>query len=169
MIAEWPAEQIHTLPAQERERLRHMIAEASEPIAQFWPMKNFVHHNPIHGLEHLPFDKAVREAQQLLGGAGYLANEEYRELYKTGRITPDGVTRALQRVGPRGSRRSFSPFGIHSTNGFLGRTSRAQSLTRFTRSDHRGRRSRSSRNLSGTAPGTSLDLIPTCTQRSSCS
>ncbi|MGH8628168.1 MAG: putative inorganic carbon transporter subunit DabA, partial [Gammaproteobacteria bacterium] len=83
------------------EWLRHLIAEACEPIAQFWPMKNFVHHNPIHGLEHLPFDKAVREAKHLLGGNGYLSNKEYRQLYREGRITAEGVIRALQRVGPR--------------------------------------------------------------------
>lgn len=91
---------VQTSSVHDPEHLRHLIAEACEPIAQFWPMKRFVHHNPLHGLEHLTFDQAVKEARHLLGGNGYLPNSEYRQLYREGRITSEGVTRALQRVGP---------------------------------------------------------------------
>ena len=66
-------------------------------------MKRFVHHNPIHGLEHLPFDQAVRRRREhLLGGNGYLSNAEYRRL-PPGRPDRrgDSVTAALRRVGPR--------------------------------------------------------------------
>ncbi len=48
------------LTVDDREKVREHILEASEPIAPFWPMKTFIHHNPIHGLEHLPFDQAIR-------------------------------------------------------------------------------------------------------------
>ena len=92
---------IKTLSFEEREHLRHEIVEASEPIAQFWPMKTFIHHNPIHGLENLPFDQAIREAKHLLGGNGYLPNDEYRQFYREGRITEEGVQRAFERVGPK--------------------------------------------------------------------
>ena len=80
--------------------VRALIHEACEPVANFWPMKRFVHHNPIHGLEHLPFDQAVREARHLLGGHGYLSVGEYRQFHRTGRIAEVSVTRALRRVGP---------------------------------------------------------------------
>ncbi|MCH7688608.1 MAG: DUF2309 family protein, partial [Planctomycetes bacterium] len=63
-------------------------------------MKTFAYRNPLRGWEHLPFDKAIREAKHLLGGNGYLSNEDYRHLYREGRITDDAVKRALQRVGP---------------------------------------------------------------------
>jgi len=89
----------NALSAEDRARLRDEIAEAGEPVAQFWPMKAFVHHNPIHGLEHLPFDEAVRCGKRLLGGNGYLPNEEYRALYCEGRITDEAVRRAFERVG----------------------------------------------------------------------
>ena len=89
------------LSAEELQRLRQDIQEASEPIAPFWPMRTMVAQNPIHGLEHLPFDEAVRKGKHLLGGNGYLANEEYQQFYRDGRITQESLKRAFQRVGPR--------------------------------------------------------------------
>lgn len=80
--------------------LRHVIDEAAEPVSQFWPMKGFVSHNPIQGLEHLPFDEAFRQAKDLFGADGYLPVEEYRGLFQTGRITPESVDNAMKRVGP---------------------------------------------------------------------
>lgn len=85
----------------EREHLRHAIEKANEPIAPFWPMRTMVAQNPIHGLEYLPFDQAVRKGKHLLGGNGYLANEEYQQFYRDGRITPESLERAFKRVGPR--------------------------------------------------------------------
>ncbi|MEC7640619.1 MAG: tetratricopeptide repeat protein, partial [Nitrospinota bacterium] len=41
------------------------------------------------GFEHLPFDKAVREGKHLLGGNGYIPNDDYRQLYREGRICED--------------------------------------------------------------------------------
>jgi uncharacterized protein YbcC (UPF0753/DUF2309 family) len=85
----------------EMNALHHQIEEAVEPVSQFWPMKSFVHHNPIHGLEHLPFDEAIREAKQLFGAEGYLPNDEYRGFYEAGRIQDRSVDRALALVGPK--------------------------------------------------------------------
>ena len=91
---------LQTLSAEGRERLRQLIAESCQPIAPFWPMKSFAKRNPLQGLEHLPFDRAVREAKNLLGGKGYLSNGEYRQLFREGRMTEENVSRAFQRVGP---------------------------------------------------------------------
>lgn len=85
----------------ETSTLLHQIEEAAEPTSQFWPMKGFVHHNPIHGLEHLSFDEAIREAKHLFGAEGYLPNDEYRGLYRIGRIRKRSVDRALARVGTK--------------------------------------------------------------------
>jgi len=84
-----------------RDQIRHMVQEASEPIAPFWPMRTMIAQNPIHGLEYLPFDQAVRVGKDLLGGSGYLPNETYRQLYQAERMTLEGIHAALVRVGPR--------------------------------------------------------------------
>ena len=66
--------------------LREQIEEAVAPVSQFWPMKGFVSHNPLQGLEHLPFDEAFQQARQLFGAEGYLPLDEYRALHRAGRI-----------------------------------------------------------------------------------
>ncbi len=89
------------LSRQDRDQIRQIILNASEPIAPFWPMRNMVAQNPLHGLEYLPFDQAVRKGKDLFGGNGYLANEEYRQFYQSGRITKESFKHAFSRVGPR--------------------------------------------------------------------
>ncbi len=90
-----------SLSPEDRDQVRKIVLKASEPIAPFWPMRTMVAQNPIHGLEYLPFDQAVRKGKELLGGNGYLSNAEYRQFYQNGRITPEGFERAFSRVGPR--------------------------------------------------------------------
>jgi uncharacterized protein YbcC (UPF0753/DUF2309 family) len=63
-------------------------------------MKGFVSHNPIQGLENLPFDEAMGQAKHLFGAEGYLSVDEYRGLYRDGRITDRSVDHALARLGP---------------------------------------------------------------------
>ena len=101
MPSETTMKKFQPLTQEERSHLRQVINEASEPIAPFWPMRTMVAQNPIHGLEYLPFDQAVQQGKDLLGGNGYLPNDEYRQLYREGRIATEHIQRALARVGPR--------------------------------------------------------------------
>ena len=91
--------------------LRAVVRLAGELIAQYWPMRTFVHHNPLHSLEYLPFEETVRRGKQFLGGQGYLPSDLYRHYLRTGRIQlrhlddavaprtrPESVTIGLQRV-----------------------------------------------------------------------
>ena len=91
---------VKSLSQEARDQVRQTVLNASEPIAPFWPIRTMVAQNPIHGLEYLPFDEAVRKGKDLLGGNGYLANEEYRQFYRNGRITKESFKRAFSRVGP---------------------------------------------------------------------
>src|SRR5207245_3591701 len=79
-----------------RMQLRGLILLSSEIISQYWPMRTFVHHNPLHGLEDLHFEDAVRRGHQLLGGKGYLSNELFRGYVRSGRIRPHHIDAALK-------------------------------------------------------------------------
>jgi uncharacterized protein YbcC (UPF0753/DUF2309 family) len=102
------------LSAEEREELRNQVLDACTPVAQLWPLKTFAYRNPTRGFEHLSFDQAVREAKRLLGGNGYLSNQEYRQFYREGRITEKGVRRALAEVGPNAGTQSEVRVGARS-------------------------------------------------------
>ena len=80
----------------QRMQLRALILLSSEIIAQYWPMRTFIHHNPLHGLEALHFEEAAQRAQQLLGGKSYLPNELFRDYVRSGRILPHQIDAALK-------------------------------------------------------------------------
>jgi uncharacterized protein len=84
----------------EQQRLRLHVASASRILSPKGPIHAFVAQNPLQGLEHLPFDRAVREVHRLLGGRGYLSNEAFRGILATGRITRDDLLRALDSLVP---------------------------------------------------------------------
>jgi uncharacterized protein YbcC (UPF0753/DUF2309 family) len=63
-----------------------MVTMAGEVLPFFWPMRNFIHHNPLHGLEHLPFEQAIAEATRLFHARGYLRRADYQRLMAAGSI-----------------------------------------------------------------------------------
>ena len=80
----------------QRMEVRSLVKLASEPISHYWPMQTFIHHNPLHGLEHLPFGEAIHEGTRFLSGQGYLPNTEYRNYHQQGRITLDAIDEVLK-------------------------------------------------------------------------
>lgn len=81
---------------EEPQRLRSHLAQAGKILPPKGPIHAFVAQNPLQGLEHLPFDIAVREAQRLFGAQGYPSPEAFRRIYASGRITRDDLARALE-------------------------------------------------------------------------
>src|SRR6478672_2630340 len=79
-----------------RMELRGIVHLAGEVIAQYWPMRTFVHHNPLHSLEYLPFEETVRRGKQFMGGNGYLPSHQYRAYVKSGRIRLEDLDAALK-------------------------------------------------------------------------
>ena len=79
-----------------RMELRGIVHLAGEVIAQYWPMRTFVHHNPLHSLEYLPFEETVRRGKQFMGGNGYLPSHQYRAYLKSGRIRLEDLDAALK-------------------------------------------------------------------------
>ncbi|MBM3274112.1 MAG: DUF2309 family protein, partial [Candidatus Sericytochromatia bacterium] len=78
-----------------RMELRGVVRVAGEVIASYWPMRTFVHHNPLHGLEHLSFETAIQLGKTFLGGAGYLDGAVYRDYLRAGRIQEAHLATAL--------------------------------------------------------------------------
>lgn len=72
-----------------RAQIRAMVFVAGEPIPFFWPMRSFIHHNPLHGLEHKSFEEAIAEGHRLFHGAGFLPRTQYQHYYREGKI--DGI------------------------------------------------------------------------------
>lgn len=73
----------------QRLKIRSMVTMAGEVLPFFWPMRNFIHHNPLHGLEHLPFEQAVAEASRLFHARGWLRRSEYQRMLSEGDIDLD--------------------------------------------------------------------------------
>ncbi|MDQ3401724.1 MAG: DUF2309 domain-containing protein, partial [Chloroflexota bacterium] len=78
-----------------REHLAHEIAHVSHLLPSQGPIGTFIHHNTLHGLQHLPFHDALAEGQRLLGGRGYLPAETYRAHHASGRISDEDIDAAL--------------------------------------------------------------------------
>ncbi|MCH2200768.1 MAG: DUF2309 domain-containing protein, partial [Fuerstiella sp.] len=78
--------------------IRELVSQASGVIAHYWPMSMFVHHNPLHNIESMPFEEAVRLGRRFIGGTGYLPNEVYREYVRSGRIQTGHLDAAIQPI-----------------------------------------------------------------------
>ncbi|WP_167100663.1 DUF2309 domain-containing protein [Mycobacterium sp. DL592] len=86
--------------AERRAQLRSDITLAARVLPTHYPLETFIAVNPLAGLENLPFEQAVRRAGDLYGTRGTLAEDGFRDLYRTGRITDADLDRALERRYP---------------------------------------------------------------------
>ena len=75
-----------SIPLGRRLSIRSSIHVAAEPIPYFWPMRTFIHHNPLHGLEHLPFEEALKLGAELFHGRTFLQRPVYQEYLKQGKV-----------------------------------------------------------------------------------
>ncbi len=87
--------------------VRSLITVAAEVVPFFWPMRTFIHHNPLHELESLPFHEAVEEGRRIFGGRGFLSRETYAKFFKEGFIREkylrEGIRRFVKESGYSGS------------------------------------------------------------------
>ncbi|MFZ4631234.1 MAG: YbcC family protein [Bacteroidia bacterium] len=70
-----------------------LIEHALEHIRHYLPsqasLKDFIHHNTLHGFQDRSFHQACFEAAEVFGYSTYLSLEEYRALFASGRIRED--------------------------------------------------------------------------------
>jgi len=70
----------------QRVKIRTLINVAGERIPFFWPMRNFIHHNPLYGLEDLLFEEAVKLGKKLFRAQTLPAKSFYLKLLKEGEV-----------------------------------------------------------------------------------
>lgn len=85
----------YTLNLGTRLKIRSIIHVAAEPLPFFWPMRNFIHHNPLHGLENLPFEEAVEQGSRLFRARSSLPRIEYQRFLEQDKVDRDALQKAV--------------------------------------------------------------------------
>ena len=91
------SEQNARLSLGKRLNIRSTVLVAGEAIPFFWPMRTFIHHNPLYGLEQLPFHQALAEGKRLFHGSGYLDRAEYQRYLAAGRVDTERLAELVAR------------------------------------------------------------------------
>ncbi len=63
------------------------------------PIKDFIHHNTLHAVQHMPFHEGVALAAKMFGARSYLPLEDYQKRFEQGRIRSEAIDWALARSG----------------------------------------------------------------------
>ncbi|MGZ5009164.1 MAG: YbcC family protein [Methylobacter sp.] len=63
------------------------------------PIKDFIHHNTLHAVQHYPFHEGVAVAAKIFGARSYLPLEDYQAMYRQGRIKNDAIDWAIDHSG----------------------------------------------------------------------
>ncbi len=76
------------------------------------PIRDFVHHNTLHGFQHLPFSEALSTVEALTGGRGYWPLPRFWEAWRKGRIVDADLLAVCQRASVQTSRTAALPDGL---------------------------------------------------------
>ncbi len=77
--------------------IQDTIENISHWLPSQGPIKDFIHHNTLHAVQHLPFHKGVALAGKIFGARSYLPMQDYQKRYREGRIKDDAINWALDR------------------------------------------------------------------------
>jgi hypothetical protein len=86
----------HAQPSTDmRSRLRELAQYFEHILPAQASIRDFVHHNTLHGYQHLPFSEALETARRLTGAEAYLPEDLFREYYRVGRIQREDLEAVL--------------------------------------------------------------------------
>lgn len=97
-----PAE--HTPRAALSARLCQLLHQLEQVLPAQAPIRDFVHHNTLHGFQHLPFQEALAQVQALTGQSAWLPEARCLEALATGRMTDIDLKAAFASVLPEAVR-----------------------------------------------------------------
>ena len=75
---------------------QHLLHELKHYLPTQGPLKDFVHHNTLHAFQDMKFYDAIFKASAIFGFQTTFSLDEYRDLYKIGRITPATLDRTIR-------------------------------------------------------------------------
>jgi uncharacterized protein YbcC (UPF0753/DUF2309 family) len=78
----------------------HVLHELKHYLPSQTPLKDFIHHNSLHAFQHMKFYDGIFKASKIFGYQVTLPLNEYRDLYRIGRIKKEILDRVIiQRKG----------------------------------------------------------------------
>jgi uncharacterized protein YbcC (UPF0753/DUF2309 family) len=82
-------------PLHQHHIVQQALAHLDHVLPAQAPILNFVHHNTLHGYQHLPFEEALAAAEELTGIHAYLPDAEFRKLFHANRIVAADIDAAF--------------------------------------------------------------------------
>lgn len=77
---------------------QHVLHELKHYLPAQAPLKDFIHHNTLHAFQNQPFHQGVQMASELFGYKVSLSVDEYRALYKKGKISEKILDSVLEKM-----------------------------------------------------------------------
>ncbi|OYU66774.1 MAG: DUF2309 domain-containing protein [Cytophagaceae bacterium BCCC1] len=75
---------------------QHLLHQLAHYLPAQAPLKDFVHHNTLHGFQHLKFEDALRTARTIFGYKTSLSIKEFRSLYEEGKISESALIKVIE-------------------------------------------------------------------------
>ena len=73
----------------------HILSELKHYLPSQTPIKDFIHHNTLHAFQHMKFYDAIFKASKTFGYQVTLELDDFRKLYKIGRIKEEILERVI--------------------------------------------------------------------------